>query len=96
MPGYVHLLLEISPKTSVSYFMGYLKGKISLMIFEKHSNLKYKFGNRNFWATGYYISTVGLNEATIRKYIREQENEDKMEDKLTKKEYENPFKGMLK
>lgn len=96
MPGYVHLLLEISPKMSVSYFMGYLKGKSSLMIFEKHSNLKYKFGNRNFWATGYYISTVGLNEATIRKYIREQENEDKMEDKLTKKEYENPFKGMLK
>ena len=81
---------------SVSYFMGYLKGKSSLMIFEKHSNLKYKFGNRNFWATGYFVSTVGLNEATIRKYIREQENEDKMEDKLTKKEYENPFKGMLK
>ena len=96
MPDHVHLLLEIPPKMSVSYFMGYLKGKSSLMIFEKHSNLKYKFGNINFWATGYYVSTVGLNEATIRKYIREQENEDKMEDKLTKKEYENPFKGMLK
>ena len=96
MPDHVHLLLEIPPKMSVSYFMGYLKGKSSLMIFEKHSNLKYKFGNRNFWATGYYVSTVGLNEATIRKYIREQENEDKMEDKLTKKEYENLFKGMLK
>ena len=96
MPDHVHLLLEIPPKMSVSYFMRYLKGKSSLMIFEKHSNLKYKFGNRNFWATGYYISTVGLNEATIRKYIREQENEDKMEDKLTKKEYENPFKGLLK
>ena len=96
MPDHVHLLLEIPPKMSVSYFMRYLKGKSSLMIFEKHSNLKYKFGNRNFWATGYYVSTVGLNEATIRKYIREQENEDKMEDKLTKKEYENPFKGMLK
>ena len=96
MPDHVHLLLEIPPKMSVSYFMGYLKGKSSLMIFEKHKNLKYKFGNRNFWATGYYVSTVGLNEATIRKYIREQENEDKMEDKLTKKEYENPFKGMLK
>ena len=96
MPDHVHLLLEIPPKMSVSYFMGYLKGKSSLMIFEKHSNLKYKFGNRNFLATGYYVSTVGLNEATIRKYIREQENEDKMEDKLTKKEYENPFKGMLK
>ena len=96
MPDHVHLLLEIPPKMSVSYFMGYLKGKSSLMIFEKHSNLKYKFGNRNFWATGYYVSTVGLNEATIRKYIREQENEDKMEDKLTKKEYENPFKSMLR
>ena len=96
MPDHVRLLLEIPPKMSFSYFMGYLKGKSSLMIFEKHSNLKYKFGNRNFWATGYYVSTVGLNEATIRKYIREQENEDKMEDKLTKKEYENPFKGMLK
>lgn len=96
MPDHVHLLLEIQPKMSVSYFMGYLKGKSSLMIFEKHSNLKYKFRNRNFWVTGYYVSTIGLNEATIRKYIREQENEDKMEDKLTKKEYENPFKGMLK
>lgn len=63
MPDHVHLLLEIPPKMSVSYFMGYLKGKSSLMIFEKHSNLKYKFGNRNFWATGYYVSTVGLNEA---------------------------------
>lgn len=59
MPDHVHLLLEIQPKMSVSYFMGYLKGKSSLMIFEKHSNLKYKFGNRNFWATGYYVSTVG-------------------------------------
>ena len=66
------------------------------MIFDKHSNLKYKFGNRSFWATGYYVSTVGLNEATIRKYIREQEHEDIMEDKLSKKEYVNPFKGLLK
>lgn len=96
MPDHVHLLLQIPPKMSVSYFMGYLKGKSSLMIFEHHTNLKYKFGNRNFWATGYYVSTVGLNEATIRKYIREQENEDMMQDKLTKKEYENPFKGILK
>ena len=95
-PNHIHMFVEIPPKLSISTFMGYLKGKSSLMIFEKHSNLKYKFGNRNFWATGYYVSTVGLNEATIRKYIREQENEDKMEDKLTKKEYENPFKGMIK
>ena len=76
--------------------MGYLKGKSSLMIFECHTNLKYKFGNRNFWATGYYVSTVRLNEATIRKYIREQENEDMMQDKISKKEYDNPFKGIFK
>ena len=63
------------------------------MIFEKHGNLKYKFGNRHFWATGYYVSTDGLNEATIRKYIREQEKQDMLEDKLTAKEYDDPFKG---
>lgn len=96
MPDHVHLLLEIPPRMSVSSFMGYLKGKSSLMIFENHSNLKYKFGNRNFWATGYYVSTVGLNEATIKKYIQEQENEDKISDSLTNKEFVNPFKGMLK
>ena len=96
MPDHMHLLVEIPPRMSVSSFMGYLKGKSSLMIFEKNPNLKYKFGNRNFCATGYYVSTVGLNEATIRKYIREQENEDMMEDKLSKKEYINPFKGLLK
>ena len=96
MPDHVHLLLEIPPRMSVSSFMGYLKGKSSLMILENHSNLKYKFGNRNFWATGYYVSTVGLNEATIKKYIQEQENEDKISDSLTKKEFVNPFKGMLK
>lgn len=96
MPEHVHLLVSIPPRISVSSFMGYLKGKSSLMIFDKHSNLKYKFGNRNFWATGYYVSTVGLNEATIAKYIREQENEDMIEDKLSKKEFVNPFKGLLK
>ena len=76
--------------------MGYLKGKSAMMIFEYHANLKYKFGNKHFWAEGYYVRTVGLNEATIRKYIREQENEDMVQDKLTKKEYVNPFKGLLK
>ena len=85
MSDYVHLLVEIPPRISISSFMGYLKGKSSLMIFDRHSNLKYKFGNRNFWATGYYVITVGLNEATIAKYIREQENEDIVEDKITKK-----------
>ena len=63
------------------------------MIFEKHANLKYKFGSKHFWATGYYVSTVGLNEATIAKYIREQEKQDMLEDKLTTKEYQDPFKG---
>ena len=65
MPDHVHMLVSIPPKISVSSFMGYLKGKSSLMIFDKHANLKYKFGNRKFWAEGYYVSTVGLNEATI-------------------------------
>ena len=95
MPDHVHMLVSIPPKYSVSQFMGYLKGKSSLMIFDKHANLKYKFGNRHFWAEGYYVSTVGLNEATIRKYIRDQEKEDVLEDKLTKKEHYNPFKGLL-
>ena len=63
---HIHMLVSIPPKYSVSQIMGYLKGKSSLMIFEHHTNLKYKFGNRNFWATGYYVSTVGLNKATIR------------------------------
>jgi putative transposase len=76
--------------------MGYLKGKSAMMIFDRHSNLKYKFGNRHFWATGYYVSTVGLNTATIAKYIREQENNDQIMDKLTTKEHEDPFKGQAK
>lgn len=96
MPDHVHLLVEIPPRISISNFMGYLKGKSSLMIFEHHANLKYKFESKTFWATGYYVSTVGLNEATIAKYIREQENEDMMNNKITKKEFINTFKGMLK
>ena len=90
MPDHVHLLLSIPPKMSVSSFMGYLKGKSALMIFDRHGNLKYKFGNRHFWAEGYYVSTVGMNEATIKKYIQEQ---DIMKDKLSEKEYAGPFKG---
>ena len=93
MPDHIHLLVEIPPKMSVSQFMGYLKGKSAMMIFNSHANLKYKFGNRNFWATEYYVSTVGLNTATIQKYIREQEKQDQIEDKLNTKEYEDPFKG---
>ena len=93
MPDHVHLLLSIPPKYSVSSIMGYLKGKSSLMIFERHANLKYQFGNRHFWSIGYYVSTVGLNEATIRKYIQDQEKEDILHDKLGIKEYDDPFKG---
>lgn len=95
MPDHVHLLLSISPKMNISSFMGYLKGKSSMMIFKEHANLRYKYGNCNSGATGYYVSTVGLNEATIRKYIRDQEKEDVLEDKLTKRESHNLFKGLL-
>lgn len=94
MPNHIHLLASIPPKYSVSQFMGYLKGKSSLMIFDRHANLKYKFGNRHFWAEGYYVSTVGPNEATIRKYIQEQEAHDVATGKVTEKEYQNPFKGI--
>ena len=93
MPDHVHMLVSIPPKISVSSFMGYLKGKSALMMFDKHANLKYKFGNRHFWSEGYYVSTVGLNEATIRKYIKEQEAHDIALDKLSVKEYEDPFKA---
>ena len=93
MADYVHMLVLIPPKISVSSFMGYLKGKSALMMFDKHANSKYKFGNRHFWSEGYYVSTVGLNEATVKKYIREQELHDQMKDKLSVKEYEDPFKG---
>lgn len=93
MADHVHMLVSIPPKYSISSFMGYLKGKSAMMIFERHSNLKYKFGNRHFWSEGYYVSTVGLNTATIQKYIREQEKEDQIKDKLSTKEYTDPFKG---
>ena len=92
-PDHIHMLVSIPPNISVSQFVGYLKGKSSLMIFDRHANLKYKFGNRHFWSEGYYVSTVGLNEATIKKYIQDQEKYDIMQDKLSVKEYEDPFKG---
>ena len=93
MSDHIHLLLSIPPKYSVSQVMGYLKGKSAMMIFERHANLKYKFGNRHFWAEGYYVSTVGLNTATIQKYIKDQEKEDQIMDKIKTKEYGDPFKG---
>ncbi len=91
MPDHVHLLVSIPPKYSVFKIMGYLKGKSAMVIFEYHANLKYKFGNRHFWAEGYYVSTVGLNESTVRKYIQDQEKDDIAKDKLSLKEYEDPF-----
>ena len=91
MPDHIHMMLNIPPKYSVSSVMGYLKGKSALMIFDRHANLKYKFGNRHFWCEGYYVSTVGLNEETIRKYIREQEQRDQAMDRLSVKEYKDPF-----
>jgi len=91
---HIHMLVSIPPKISVSDFMGYLKGKSSLMIFERHANLKYKYSNRRFWTKGYYVSTVGINKATIAKYIREQETEDQIADQLSFKELEDPFKQL--
>ena len=93
MPDHVHMLVSIPPKYSVAQFVGYLKGKSALMIFDRHVNLKYKFGNRHFGAEGYYVSTVGLNEATIKKYIQEQEKHDIAMDRLNQREWEDPFKG---
>ena len=91
---HIHMLVKIPPTLSISQFMGFLKGKSALMIFDNHSNLKYKYGQRTFWAKGYYVSTVGLNKATIKKYIQNQEIEDKISDQRNIKEYQDPFKGV--
>ena len=93
MPDHIHMLVRIPPKIAVSNFMGYLKGKSSLMIFERHANLKYKYGNRNFWAKGFFVSTVWLDTKKVQEYIRDQEKEDMMQDNLSNKEYKDPFKG---
>lgn len=90
---HIHMLVSIPPKYSVSQFMGYLKGKSSLMIFEKYANLKYKYGNRHFWCRGYYVSTVGKNRKAIEQYIRNQLQEDYAEDQMSIKEYVDPFTG---
>ena len=90
---HIHILVSIPPKLSVSQFMGFLKGKSSLMIFEKFANLKYRYGNRQFWCKGYYVSTVGRNKQVIEKYIREQMKEDMINDQISIKEYVDPFKG---
>lgn len=90
---HIHMLLRIPPKYSVSSVMGYLKGKSSLIIFERHANLKYKYGNRHFWCRGYYVDTVGKNEKKIKEYVQNQLREDIEFDQLTLKEYIDPFTG---
>ena len=92
-PDHIHMFVEIPPKYSVSEIMGYLKGKSSLMIFDRHANLKYKYGNRNFWCRGYFVDTVGKNEKRIAEYVRNQLREDYTEDQITLKEYIDPFTG---
>ena len=90
---HIHMLISIPPKYSVAQIMGYLKGKSSLMIFEKYANLKYKYGNRHFWCRGYYVSTVGANRKAIQEYIRNQLQEDYTDDQMSIKEYVDPFTG---
>ena len=90
---HIHMLVEIPPKISVSSFVGFLKGKSSLMIFERFSNLKYKYGSRHFWCRGFYVDTVGRNKKAIEEYIRNQEREDMIADQISIKEYIDPFKG---
>ena len=90
---HIHMLVSIPPKFSVAQIMGYLKGKSSLMIFEKYANLKYKYGNRHFWCRGYYVSTVGANKKAIQEYIKNQLQEDYTEDQMSIKEYVDPFTG---
>ena len=90
---HIHMLVKIPPKYSVSEIMGYLKGKSSLIIFDRHANLKYKYGNRHFWCRGYYVDTVGKNAKKIQEYIKNQLEEDKLADQLTMKEYIDPFTG---
>ena len=90
---HIHMLVSIPPYISVSQFIGYLKGKSTLMIFDRHANLKYKYGSRHFWCRGYYVDTVGKNRKVIEEYIRNQLTEDEMVDQMTLKEYMDPFTG---
>ena len=92
-PDHIHMLRSIPPKYSVSQIMGFLKGKSSLMIFDRHANLKYKYGNRHFWARGYYVDTVGRNKKQVQEYIKNQLQEDQIADQMSIKEYVDPFTG---
>ena len=92
-PDHIHMLLSIPPKYRVSKIMGYLKGKSSLMIFDRHANLKYKYGDRHFWARGYYVDTVGRNKKQIQEYIKRQLETDQIADQMSLKEFADPFAG---
>ena len=92
-PDHIHMLVSIPPHLSVAQFVGYLKGKGSLMIFDRHANLKYKYGNRHFWCRGYFVDTVGANKNAIAEYIRHQLDEDIAYEQLSLKEYFDPFTG---
>ena len=92
-PDHIHMLVSIPPKYSISQIMGYLKGKSSLMIFDRHANLKYKYGNRQFWCKGYYVDTVGRNKKAIQEYIKKQLQEDIANDQISLQEYVDPFTG---
>jgi len=92
-PDHIHMLVEIPPKMAVSSFVGFLKGKSSLIIFERHANLKYKHGNRSFWCRGYYVDTAGKNTKKIAEYIQNQLKEDQINEQISFKEYIDPFTG---
>ena len=92
-PDHIHMLVSIPPKYSIAQIMGYLKGKSSLMIFDRHANLKYKYGNRQFWCKGYYVDTVGRNKKAIQEYIKNQLQEDIASDQISLQEYIDPFTG---
>ena len=92
-PDHIHMLISIPPKYSVAQIMGYIKGKSSLMIFDRNANMKYKYGNRHFWCRGYYVDTVGRNKKAIQEYIRNQLQEDIANDQISLKEYIDPFTG---
>ena len=93
-PDHIHMLVSIPPHISISQFMGFLKGKSTLMIFDRHANLKYKYGSRHFWCRGYFVDTVGRNEQAIKEYIKKQLEEDYTLDQITLKEYIDPFTGI--
>ena len=96
MPDHIHMLVSIPPNERVSEFMGYLKGKSTMIIFERYAHTKYKYGNRNFWSRGYDVSTVGGNKQAVQKYIQDQAKEDLISDQISMVEYYDPFEKWLK